>query len=428
MRSTFIVSLKSNLRNTSALFWLIVFPIALSTMFNVVFGGLDKAMSITPVPVAVVEDANWTNAVGADTLITALSGKQTDNGKTGTANGAGTTTDGADTLIGDISVDVRLLDATTVASATKARELLDSGTTGGIIAADHDGRLALTLSSDTVANANNSTGAVGLDVSLAALDNVLDQYNRTGATVRAALKDNPAAAITRDFWHGIGSAMNGTTEVTLTNFKPAAMARYYYALMGMACLMAMSTMIYTVTTAQANLSALGIRRTVAPLGRARQLVAGFLAGWLCSCVCLLVALAYIRYVCGIEVGGREPLAVLAVIVASFMTCSLGTMIGAIPKLTAGVKQGLSTAISCGLSLFSGLYGGFAMELSDLISRRAPLLADINPTQQVTNLFYSLMYYDSYQPFARTCAVLLAMSAVFLAAGVIMLRRQRYEHL
>lgn len=423
MWSTFIVTLKTNLRNKSSLFWLIVFPIALATMFNGVFGGLDKAMSITPVPVAVVQDTNWTNAVGADTLITALAG-QSGDGKTDKATGD----DNADTTIGDIDIDIRLLDVTTVDSAAQARNLLTGGTADGIIAADGDGRITLTLGSDTVATANNGTQDVGLDVSLAALDNVIDQYNRTSATVKTALKDNPTAALTRTFWNGIGSAMNGTKEITLTNFKPDVMARYYYALMGMACLLAMSYMIHTVTTAQANLSALGIRRTVAPLGRAKQLLAGFLAGWLCSCACLLVALAYIRYVCGIEVGGREPLAVLAVAVASFMTCSFGTMVGAIPKLTDGVKQSISTAIACGLSLFSGLYGGFAMELSDLISRKAPLLAAINPTQQVTDLFYSLMYYDSTQPFIRTCAILLAMSAVFLTAGVIMLRRQRYEHL
>ncbi|KAB8287446.1 multidrug ABC transporter permease [Bifidobacterium ramosum] len=420
MWSTFIVTLKMNLRNKSSLFWLIVFPIALATMFNGVFGGLDKAMSITPVPVAVVQDTNWTNAVGADTLITALAG----DGRTDKATGG----DNADTTIGDIDIDIRLLDVTKVDSAAQARDLLTRGKTDGVIAADGDGRIALTLGSDTVATANNGTQDVGLDVSLAALDNVIDQYNRTSATVKTALKDNPTAALTRTFWNGIGSAMNGTKEISLTNFKPDVMARYYYALMGMACLLAMSYMIHTVTTAQANLSALGIRRTVAPLGRARQLLAGFLAGWLCSCACLLVALAYIRYVCGIAVGGREPLAVLAVVVASFMTCSFGTMIGAIPKLTDGVKQSISTAIACGLSLFSGLYGGFAMELSDLISRKVPLLAAINPTQQVTNLFYSLMYYDSTQPFIRTCAILLAMSAVFLMAGVIMLRRQRYEHL
>lgn len=419
MWSTFIVSLKTNLRDKSSLFWLIIFPIALATMFNGVFGGLDQAMSITPVSVAVVEDTNWKNATGASTLITALSGATSD---------AKTSKSSSESIAGDIDLDVQLLDSTSVESVAQAKQNMSDGKVDGYLSADNDGRLSLTLSSDTVTAANNDTQEAGLSISLAALSNVLDQYNRTSATVLAVLQDNPNAAITRTFWNGISTATSGTHEVSLTNFKPDVMARYYYALLGMSCLIAMSYMIYTVTSAQANLSALGIRRTVAPLGRAKQLIAGFLAGWLCSCVCLLIALAYIRYGCDIEVGGREPLAALAVVVASFMTCSLGTMIGAIPKLATGVKQGMSTAIACTLSLFSGLYGGFAMEMSDWISRNAPLLADINPAQQVTNLFYSLMYYDSYQPFIRTCAILLAMSAVFLTAGVIMLRRQRYEHL
>ena len=157
-------------------------------------------------------------------------------------------------------------------------------------------------------------------------------------------------------------------------------------------------------------------------------MAGFLASWLCSGVSLTVALAYIRYVCDVPLGGREPAAVAAVAVASFMACAFGTMIGAIPGLSHGVKIGLTSAIPCSLSLFSGLYGQFAMELSDWITRHAPVLALINPAQQVTNLFYDILYYDDYRPFLGTCGVLIAMSAVFLTVGVVMLKEQRYEHL
>ena len=57
-----------------------------------------------------------------------------------------------------------------------------------------------------------------------------------------------------------------------------------------------------------------------------------------------------------------------------------------------------------------------------------MLSLLNPAQQITNLFYDILYYDSYRPFITTCIILLAMSAVFLLAGIAMLRRQRYEHL
>ena len=38
MWTTFLVALKANLRNRSALFWMTVFPIVLATMFNGLFG------------------------------------------------------------------------------------------------------------------------------------------------------------------------------------------------------------------------------------------------------------------------------------------------------------------------------------------------------------------------------------------------------
>ncbi|MCC4094350.1 MAG: ABC transporter permease, partial [Bifidobacterium breve] len=267
-----------------------------------------------------------------------------------------------------------------------------------------------------------------MDISLSALRSAIDLYNRTDAVTRQTIADNPQAALSRNFWNSVGQSVDVTHETTLTHFQPNAIARYYYALLAMSCMIAMGYSISTVSTAQANLSALGIRRTVAPLSHARQLIAGFLACWLCASVALLIALAYVRFICDISFGGREPVTVVAVIIAAFMTSSAGTLLGAVPKLSYDTKYGLSSGIACTLSLFTGLYGGFAMQISDWIARNAPILGTINPAQQVTNLFYDILYYDSYQPFITTCAILLAMSAVFLLAGIAMLRRQRYEHL
>lgn len=46
MWTTFLVALKANLRNRSALFWMTVFPIVLATMFNGLFGGLAEAYEL----------------------------------------------------------------------------------------------------------------------------------------------------------------------------------------------------------------------------------------------------------------------------------------------------------------------------------------------------------------------------------------------
>ena len=407
MWTTFLITLKTNLRQKTALFWMFVFPIVLATMFNGMFGNLADTYRIASVPVAVVEDANWDKANGAPQFVDALAGRSSDVADLGT----------------------RLIDATPVPSLAEARRLITDDTTIGYLTISTDGMLSLTLSTDAAETAKDSNGSASVSpVTIAALHNAIALYNRMDAVTRRAIIDHPQAVVSQRFWESVGAGSVMTKETSLTNFKPNATARYYYALLGMVCLMAMSYAISAVTMAQANLSALGIRRTVAPLSRAAQLAAGFLASWLCTFLSLIVTLAYIRYVCGIALGGREPAAVLAVAVASFMSCAFGTMVGAIPRLTHATKIGLTSAIPCTLSLFTGLYGQFAMNLSDWITRNAPALAIINPAQQVTNLFYDILYYDSYRPFATTCGILLAMSVVFLAVGIALLRRQRYEHL
>lgn len=56
MWSTFLTTLRTNLREKSSLFWLFCFPILLSTMFLGMFGNLDAGYEITTMRFAVVAD------------------------------------------------------------------------------------------------------------------------------------------------------------------------------------------------------------------------------------------------------------------------------------------------------------------------------------------------------------------------------------
>ena len=54
--------------------------------------------------------------------------------------------------------------------------------------------------------------------------------------------------------------------------------------------------------------------------------------------------------------------------------------------------------------------------------------ELNPAKVVTDLFYSLYYYDSLAPFAQKAGILLAMAAVLFAVSALFVRRQRYASL
>ena len=415
MWQTFLVNLKLHLREKTQLFWLFAFPIILATMFNGMFGNIAESFELHPLDVAVVEDTAWKASYGAQILVDGISSDSSTSDADGYAK---VDPDGGS----------KLVNATKVNSAAQAERLLADGTAQGMLQVV-DGKMRFSVSQSTQSSASDvMASSSGLDISLTVLGNIVDLYNRNTDVVTDIARDNPAALMDGAVTGSIGSASGYTKEIQLTNFKPSGTARYYYALLGMAALMAMSFAINAVTMTQANLSALGIRRSLSPLPKLQQLMAGFLSSWLCSFLSLTVAMLYIRFGCRISLGGREWAAVGACLVASFAASAFGTLLGALPKIPTGAKHGLCTALACILSLFSGLYGQFAMQLSDQIAQHAPVLSILNPAQQITNLFYDILYYDNFGPFLTATGILAAMSLVCLVVATILLRRQRYEYL
>nr|WP_303779446.1 ABC transporter permease [Bifidobacterium catenulatum] len=417
MLQTLLVNLKLHFREKSSLFWLFAFPIILATMFNGMFGNIAESYELHTIDVVVVDNDDWRASPGAQTLVDGISsGSDGDHEKADSGDGA----------------MPKLITATKTSSVQAANQLLSDGKAQGALSVDGEGKLQLAISQATQSSVMSVTDAMasssGLDISLTVLGNIVDLYNRNTDVVVNAVQHNPSALLDDAFTGSIGSLSGFMKEIQLTNFKPSSTARYYYALLGMVAMMAMNLAVNAVSMAQANLSALGIRRSVAPLPKLQQLLAGFLSSWICSFLSLTVDMLYIRFGCQISLGGREWAGLCACLMASFATSAFGTLIGALPGIPAGAKQGLCTALACILSLFSGLYGSFAMALSDQIAQHAPILSTLNPAQQVTNLFYDILYYDSFRPFLTTVGVLAAMSLVCLAVATVLLRRQRYEHL
>lgn len=426
MWSTFLNTMRVNLREKSSVFWLFCFPIILSTMFMGMFGNIGEVYEIHTMRFAVVADANFCRATNARQMLHAMQRNPLRN------EGCGNAMEGAapDTASGQVGSELRnLLELQAVSNVKEAKGLInaDHGVRGYINATE-DGLLNLTISRASVASVNDDTGNSGFSASLNILHGAVGVFNRRAITVTELLNTDSGVFRDATFTKEMGDTPTFTKVVSPTHFKPTESVRFYYALLAMTALMSMTFATTTVCATQANLSALGMRRSLAPLSRFNQLMGGFLASWLCASVSMVVATLYVHFVCKVDFGGRWPVLVLALLLASLTANALGTLIGSLPKLTSGVKIGITTALSCVLSIFSGLYGTGAMNLSDWTQRNAPGFAIVNPTQQITNLFYDLLHYDSYAPSLRTSGILLAMTVLALTLSTIFLRRQRYEHL
>ncbi|MBI0090554.1 ABC transporter permease [Bifidobacterium sp. W8113] len=397
MWNSFLINVKTSIRNTSSLFWVLAFPVILAALMLGIMGNLQDGYTAEAQHFAIVSDANWKASPGADELVSSLSKKP----KAG-------------------SDETQLLIPTTVASRDEANARLDSQKDIGYLYAGSDGRVNMVLSDREAANIqSDSTASEGITVSILSVS--LVSFNQANSASSTLALPNTQILLQ-------SGQQTYTKQIRLTHINPSMTAPYFFAVLAMACLIGASTAAEMIARTQPNLSALGARRASSPSPKWRQAAGAFLASWLFSAVSLLVAYIFVRTVCGVQTGGRDPIALIAIAVGTFMATAFGSMMGAIPKLSTETKVGLVIGIDCTLSAFIGLYGSLAMDLNNAIQEHAPILHLINPVKQVSNLFYDIVYYDSLAPFARTCGILAIMAAVFLAICGLFLRKQRYEYL
>ncbi len=380
-------------RKRELLIWALAFPLILSTMFMIMFANLDDATSFDPVPTAVVCDDNYDNAPEFASIVEQLGTPGTD----------------------------QLLDVQSYSNADEATEALANDEVVGIISVSAKGTPQLIVPPDA--------GGLGVEqIGRTILNTVVDTYVRDANLLATIAADDPTALTDPARISNAFAGGKFTEQVSLTHAAPAQSVRYYYALLGMAALFCGHVGMLAICEMQPNLSALGARRALGATSRGKTLTATLAASWTISFICLMAAFLYIRFVGGIDFAGREGACIAGIAIAALFATAFGTFLGSLPKIGLGIKAGVLTGITCFLSLFAGLYGEPCMELADSIARSYPALAALNPAKVVTDLFYSLYYYDSFLPFAQKAGILLAMAAVLFAGSALFVRRQRYASL
>lgn len=400
MGSSFVVSVKSLVRTPSVIVWVLAFPLIMSAIFLFMFSGMRTDGVVDPVPVALVAPADEKDDASAGSF-TQVAEALAEPGKD------------------------QLLDLRRVGTADEAEVLLASGEIDGYFEIASDGAPALTVGSAyTLASADGASA-----VNRTILETVASSYVQSRALLEEVAQRDPAAladpaAVTDAL--GIQVAVE---RVQITHARPEEIVRYYYALLGMSTLMASQAGMLAVAYAQPGVSALGARRAVSGTSRLRQLAGCALGAWAVSTVTLTLAFAFLRLVAGVDFGGREGLALVAVAVCALLATALGACVGALP-LSAGIsaRSGILTALTCVLSLFAGLYGTAAMELADNLAHTLPWTSWVNPTKLVCDTFYALYYYTSLAPFAARLAACVAGALALLAVAGAIFRRQSYEHL
>lgn len=389
MLASIRTSVLTLVRDKSLLVWTLAFPLIMTCIFMAMFSGFDDAYFLIGSRLGVVRNARYESARGLDETLSSLA---------------------------KAPRKTRVCTLRYYASEKDARAAAADGAIDSYLTVGSDGIPTLHVSQASIA-ANGSRPATVLAAAI-------NSYVRTSDAIASASKKSPTLAA-----RGTVQAAYLADSVQIRHFSatknaPDSNASFYFALLAMTAGLGATSAMLTTKNLLPTTSALGARQTVSSTPRWRMLVGALFGAWMCQFACLLVALLFMATVARVDFGsGMAPL-FLAVAVSSLASCAMGSLLGTIPHMQVGMVSG----ITCLLSLFTGLYGPGAQELTYALESAAPAIAHANPLWQIAHCFYSLLYYDTYDSFLRSCLALLLMTLAALALAGLRMKKVSHAHL
>ena len=371
----------SLVRERALLWGTLLFPLMLCLLFIAVFSGLDGAYADVTTRLGIVEDDRYAAAPGLSETMDAISKKD---------------------------ADPRIATITGFESEDAAIEAANLDAIDAYLRVDADGTLELHV----VSRMNG-------ELQPAVLKAVLDGYLHARGVQACLVAQRPEALAKGSTRVALRSDAVRTRQLKVTESAPDPSARYYLALLGMTAGMGMVFACHAVKNTQAGSTPVGGRVSLAGIARWKVLLGVLMGAWVCELASLLLLAAFMRWVCGVDFGPRGPLVVFALAVCALAACATGSLFGTLGRLGRG---SLLSALVALLSLFTGLYGTASQRLADAIEASLPLACHVNPLWQMAHAFFSLLYYDTLEPFAMSCLALLGTSAAFFVLALLRMRR------
>lgn len=371
--------LKVNLRTIHLIFWPLVFPLALGTLFYLGFGEMEEA-DFETIPVAVVEDGT---AEENEAFLSYLDAME---------------------KVEDSQVGSPLL-VTDQMTEKEATEALENREVEGIFFVS--------------ATPTLTVGGVGLPESI--LQSMLEGYIGGKYVMEEIVESHPEgiqAAMVQ-----MGEYENQVQQVSLGGKTTNSNTSFFYALIAMACLYGCFIGFGAAITLQANLTPLGARRCVASTQKMKLILSEMLVAFGLHFINVVILLMYLKYVLQLQFDGSMGWMLLISSVGGMIGVSMGIFIGSVGKWGEGVKIGILLGISMVCSFLAGL---MSSGTKNTVEKICPILNRINPAALISDAFYCINVYDDPVRLYRNLITLLVMCVMLLAASFFMVRRERYD--
>ncbi len=197
----------------------------------------------------------------------------------------------------------------------------------------------------------------------------------------------------------------------------------FYTLIAMACLYGGILGTVAINQSLANMSNTGKRVSVSPTKKRNIIFSSVLAGYLTQLIGLVLLFLYTIFVLKVDYGTHFPEIVVLSLLGSLAGLSLGIVVACLIKSNEDLKVGIMISVTMLGCFLSGMMG---ITMKYIVDKNIPIVNKINPVNMITDGFYSLYYYDTFDRFYGNIIGLFLFSALCISISIWSIRRQKYD--
>lgn len=379
-------SLKTLFRSKALIFWTFAFPIILGTFFKMAFSDIENSEKLDIIDIAIVDNENFNNDLVFKNTFKELSDKNSENYM---FNVKYTSLDECKKLLEEEKVSAYILFNNNDIDIKVNKSGINETVTKYVI--DEVQSKKVILTNIITKELENNNYMVNYEEIVSLANNIMNNS-------KAKFKD-----ISRS-----------NLSYTMIEF---------YTLIAMSCLYGSMLSMYIINYILPNMNSVGKRISVSGIKKSSLLISSLISSYIVQIVGIFILFIYTIFVLKVDYGNNIDKVILLMLIGSFAGLSLGVFVSSLIKTNENAKTGILVGITMLMCFMSGMMG---ITMKYIIDKNVRVLNLINPASMITDGFYSLYYYDTFNRYYFNAISLLVFSIVMLLISYSSLRRQRYD--
>ena len=379
-------SLKTLFRSKALIFWTFAFPIILGTFFKMAFSDIENSEKLDIINIAVINNEEFNNDIVFKNTFKELSDKNSEN----------------------YMFDIKY---TTLEESKKLLE--EEKITAYILFKDNNIDMSINK------NGINET------VTKYVIDEVQSKKTILTNIITKELANNNYEVDYTEITNLVNSIMNNSKAKFIN--KSRSNLSYtmveYYTLIAMACLYGSMLSMYIINYILPNMNSVGKRVSISGVYKSSLITSCLIASYIVQIIGIAILFLYTIFVLKVDYGNHIGKVILLMLAGSLAGLSLGVSVSTIIKTNENAKTGILVAITMIMCFLSGMMG---ITMKYIIDKNAKILNIINPANMITDGFYSLYYYDTFNRYYFNIISLIIFSILMILISYSGLRRQKYD--